>query len=375
MQKTSRVPPFSFLNYTIDIQLRIYPADSRYKMEFLALGKPLYWYIDMKIDDLQKINSQLKNAIEGISADSSNTSESLRNIANIGHRAYNKIFGNSPHSKNLDHLFTSDRRLNFQITTEDFFIPWELIYPYNVINEALSFDRLWGFQHIISRIIVQEIGNCEGYFTSPIINSSPGPRFGLFLNRELEHVTKFEIPFFEKLWDDKKIVLFTLQSLDPTNRADGLMKFRIFWDHGFDIAHFSCHASYANEDVDNSHVLLSDDFSLSIEDCDNLKLILKNNPLVFLNACETGNMNPKHAAFFAKELIRYGARGVVATECEVPDEFAAKFIEVFYNEFLSGVQLGDSLLNTRRYFLENHNDPSGLLYSMYAPPIIRIANH
>jgi len=68
-----------------------------------------------------------------------------------------------------------------------------------------------------------------------------------------------------------------------------------------------------------------------------------------------------------------GCGAVVATECAVPDAFAAEFAEQLYTHLLAGEQLGESLLATRRYFLEKYHNPSGLLYSMYAPPSIRLA--
>ena len=91
-----------------------------------------------------------------------------------------------------------------------------------------------------------------------------------------------------------------------------------------------------------------------------------------MNACETGNLNPLYTSYFAKAFLKCGARGVVATECAVPDAFAADFAEQLYTHLLAGEPLGESLLAARRYFLENYHNPSGLLYSMYAPPTIRL---
>jgi len=93
-----------------------------------------------------------------------------------------------------------------------------------------------------------------------------------------------------------------------------------------------------------------------------------------MNACETGNLNPLYTSYFSADFLKRGARGVVATECAVPDVFAADFAQQLYTHLLAGEQLGESLLATRRYFLEKYHNPSGLLYSMYAPPSIRLVN-
>jgi CHAT domain-containing protein len=102
-------------------------------------------------------------------------------------------------------------------------------------------------------------------------------------------------------------------------------------------------------------------------------IVVNGHPLVVLNACETGNLNPLYTANFAAAFLKYGALGVVATECAVPDAFAADFAQQLYTHLLAGEPLGESLLATRRYFLEEYHNPTGLLYSMYAPPSIRLA--
>ena len=99
-------------------------------------------------------------------------------------------------------------------------------------------------------------------------------------------------------------------------------------------------------------------------------LTIDSAPLVVMNACETGNLNPLYTAHFADAFLRYGARGVVATDCVVPDAFAAEFAEALYERLLSGKTLGESLLTVRQQFMKQGN-PAGLIYSMYASPAIR----
>ena len=102
------------------------------------------------------------------------------------------------------------------------------------------------------------------------------------------------------------------------------------------------------------------------------ELSIPEHPLVVLNACETSDRNPLYTSNFAAAFLKYGARGVVATECEVPDAFAADFAETLYGYLFKETPLGESLLATRQYFLSENADPSGLVYSMYAPPSIRL---
>jgi CHAT domain-containing protein len=119
--------------------------------------------------------------------------------------------------------------------------------------------------------------------------------------------------------------------------------------------------------------LISDEFSVTLMDIDVYDIRVAGHPLVILNACETGSANPLYTSYFAGAFLKLGARGVVATECPVPDTFAAAFAKQLYAHLLSGRPLGASLLAARRHFLDQDHNPAGLLYAMYAPPSIRLA--
>jgi hypothetical protein len=223
-------------------------------------------------------------------------------------------------------------------------------------------------RYIISRVI-------EAHFVSPIIPVARQPRLGLLVYGELPSVQEGKMSYFNKLEDDGKLALFPLRALDPNKKKeDELREFRRFWEGALDLAHLACHALYEDESPDESFILLSDEFRITLMDLEVYGISLESShPLVVLNACETGNLNPLYSSYFAGAFLKYGARGVVATECTVPDTFAADFAQQLYTRLLDEKPLGESLLATRRYFLEECHNPSGLLYSMYAPPSIRLA--
>src|SRR5947209_13809310 len=66
-----------------------------------------------------------------------------------------------------------------------------------------------------------------------------------------------------------------------------------------------------------------------------------------------------------------GARGVLATDFQVPDWFGAAFSEVLYQHLLSGMPIGETLLTTRRQFWTQQRNPLGLAYALYSPPSIK----
>ena len=96
---------------------------------------------------------------------------------------------------------------------------------------------------------------------------------------------------------------------------------------------------YDDDLPDLSHISLSNAFDITLMDMDNQGISMSGNPLVIINACETGNLNPLYTGHFASNFLRYGARGVVATECIVPDKFAAAFAQHLYCHLLDGTSL------------------------------------
>ncbi|MFE3205226.1 protein kinase [Embleya sp. NPDC059237] len=117
-------------------------------------------------------------------------------------------------------------------------------------------------------------------------------------------------------------------------------------------------------------------FGASNDDEDVLELVdlgdepFADQPLVFVNACETVSAD----AFFTNELretfLSRGCRAYIGTECKVPTVFAARFATVFFH-FLytrdhhtrNPTAVGDALAQARRFFRNVYGHPGGLFYS------------
>lgn len=106
-------------------------------------------------------------------------------------------------------------------------------------------------------------------------------------------------------------------------------------------------------------------------------------PLVFLNACGTGQQNQTNEppGFPDVWIRQHGALAVVTTLCPVPDLFAHAFALKFYRFLFAagdpGVSarpryVGEVLLQTRRYFMEQCNNPLGLAYMLYGVRDVRV---
>jgi hypothetical protein len=71
-------------------------------------------------------------------------------------------------------------------------------------------------------------------------------------------------------------------------------------------------------------------------------------------------------------LVENGNRGFIGTETRIPDQYAAAFSEQFYTELLQGRPLGEAVHAARWTLLRRHNNPLGILYTVYADPDMRV---
>jgi hypothetical protein len=356
----------------IYVHINIDGSGHKYEITLQSTGSKIKRTVDMLPDDLYQLNEDLRIAFRKIVDSTESRNEQLQELAKEGRNAFLKIFDKKAREW-LRELLSFSSKAIIEITTDEFFLPWELLYIED-IKKPLSIENFLGAKHIISRLIY--IDPKETPFINPYINQVM-PRVGLITNEtdpDLEYIRSREIPFFERLRHEEKITLLKLSILNPEDHQAGMRVFEVFLSDPLEIAHFACHA-IGDKRHDLSHMVLSNNFAINLSDLRALEeLRMPENPIVVLNACGTGNINSKHASFFAKEFLNFGARGVIATDCEVPDLLAAEFSERFYSEFLNGTPIGEALFKTRRSFLERKNDLTVLIYSMYAVPMIKIQN-
>jgi hypothetical protein len=369
MTKTRSIPPVYQDHLNIDIHIDIHASGHQYEIDIKgAAGGKTRRKVDMFQKDLYDLNNRMRDAFREVAFGESLNPDTIQRLAREGHNAFLQIFDKNARALFKD-LLSFYKNSVIEITTEDFFLPWELLYIEST-DEPFSIDNFLGARHVISRII--DLGNSP--FISPYIFQQV-PRIGLSTDDSLEYVRTRETPFFEQLDTIKKITLFKLEILNPDRKEAGMDSFEIFLTSHMEIAHFACHAVGNQNEHSQSSMIVSDEFEISLSDLRMLdSLEMADNPIVVLNACGTGNINSEHSSFFAKEFLKFGARGVIATDCEIPDYFAAEFTKQFYPELLNGTPIGEALFKTRRYFLEKRNNITTLIYSMYASPMIKIAN-
>jgi hypothetical protein len=132
LQQTLNLPLSD--NYTVNVQIRI----QSHGREYHAYIQTDYsdWYsfpIHLKQDDLKELNKELQEMIEQASgsfeverANVAECNERLQALAKKGSFAFKKIFDKGTPQDVLREALKEGAII--QITSEDFFIPWELLY-------------------------------------------------------------------------------------------------------------------------------------------------------------------------------------------------------------------------------------------------------
>jgi hypothetical protein len=100
-------------------------------------------------------------------------------------------------------------------------------------------------------------------------------------------------------------------------------------------------------------------------------VIFTNEPLVFINACESAHMSPLFYDGFVPFFFDKKARAIVGTVSKIPAIFAHQFGLEFFKRFFEGQMIGSVIRDLRTNFLKNNN-LLGLFYTAYCYSKLRL---
>ena len=369
---------FPFYDYHIDISINI-EYNGEYDVQIQVSGvKPQNFTIDLSINDVEAINTDLRYAIEKVSFSYQKKnaySEAIQQLAEAGRSAFNVIFGvGKPRDTILTALGMVGHKEcpTIEISSNKFFIPWELLY-HGPLEREIDLMHFWGMKYILSRNIILQDSN----MVAPVIRSAR-PKVGLLAYNRLRHVMSKELPSLLALDQQEKINLFLMRDLKMSHRIADLEYLGDFLSNSdLQIIHIACHAN-EGDPINQSSLLFSEKFPVTIRQFTAREYKGKHAPIVILNACRTGTISALYTFNWANVFWKYGARGVLATEFRVPDWFAAIFIEELYKYLLSGNAIGECLWAARQHFCNEQTSPDGrknllgLAYALYSPLAVRI---
>jgi hypothetical protein len=157
--------------------------------------------------------------------------------------------------------------------------------------------------------------------------------------------------------------------------SSGPSVYRLLRTNDFSGLHFACHGSFNKGNPDMSTLSLEDGSWISPIDIDGDGLAFgKNKPLVFLNACETGQGGYALTGMggWAEAFVgRAKCSGFIGSIWKANDESACKFAVAFYRNLLDGKTVAESA-KLARLSIKQAGDPTWLSYTVYANPLAHL---
>jgi hypothetical protein len=258
------------------------------------------------------------------------------------------------------------------IQSDSLFVPWWMLYTppdpsLDLLAEGFRWSSplwqgFWGYRHLIehrldrteiSTRIVRDGNVRVGLNVDPTIDAGLGVKF-------VEPVTSF----FEKrcattdsaIRTEKNVLARALSSKD-------------FCDQ---IIYFGCHGTVsgpASKFATSAQLALGDNEPIRTSDFRGWlpePRRLTSNPFVFINACQGGQMSSLFYTAFGPPLLGKGANCILGPQIDVPAVFAVEYAMRLFGRFLRPeTRLGDVVQQLNRSFIDDHQNPLGLIFSLY----------
>ncbi|MGW4930434.1 CHAT domain-containing protein [Agromyces sp. NPDC004153] len=299
----------------------------------------------------------------------------LNQLAFAGFRLYQQIFEGPFASSDLRAVGTwlrdtlSNDVTTLQVVSSGFPVPWALIYLAERWDETqLDWENFIGMRHVVEQVPMREITVAP---PSATIDSTPALAVRVLYNDGIDaQMPSHPVAAQRAFWEGHG----GLELAEGTSAAD-LLGAALAPASVDKVLYLYCHAVASNTNPDDSHLVLSGDEKVTLGRLSAkapTKDLLASHPLVFINACESGDLSPNFYDGFVPYFLGKGARGVIGTECKTPGFFASEWAKAFFDRFFAGERLGDTVLALRRQFLADHGNPLGLLYGVYCDPDTRV---
>jgi hypothetical protein len=240
------------------------------------------------------------------------------------------------------------------ITSDEPWIPWEIIKPYDDNHDDESF---WCQKFAVSRWL-SESGNIEILTAGTALPVAAA-------NVDLEH-SREEIEFLGKLND----LHSGIQCQTPLNNYQDVLKW--LKNENFSIMHFACHGELNERYSENSPIFLS---GRPLKPSDiNIKFDERRlRPLIFINACHTGRsgFSLTWLGGWPNRFVNVAHVGAfIGAMWEVDDQLAVLFAKSFYTALLKDkMPIAEAFRHAREEIrLAKPYNSSWLAYVLYADP-------
>jgi hypothetical protein len=335
--------------------------------------------------DIEDFNTKFINLLNKLGGDVQRLGVDLRDydhdylhrLRSVGKAAYNHILPEQMRKYIHDTEQEEKHRglqLTFTVSPESSLF-WEMLYNGAPLGKIVP-EHFWGFRYSIGRNYLQmkpheRISIQTGVFSS--VHQQL-----VYSLQEVERLSTWIKGVCERFG-----LNLTTQLLNERIAIDNLSTETIIElfnseDFSYGVVHFACHYSNPTDNGATQAYLSvtthEKEMDISLEELIAFQEYgFRRNPFVFVNACSSAT--PQHllqTITLPNTLLKFGAGGVIATACTIPDNFASAFANEFYLRLLdktsidTRANISEALLDTRLHFLRKYNNPLGLAYGLYA---------
>jgi len=335
-------------NQTVDFHFRKIPGQA-------IVGSPEAFHASL-IEQIEKMHA-------GYDVDDGKLllSEIARDLRDLGRQLYSQLF---PPEMRAAYRRFRDRVTTLQITSDEPWIPWELVKPFDdddpgeVIDDDFLCIRfqltrwLAGDLTPAAAIRVARLAGIDG-------GSSGGPALP-FAAKEREVLS--ELARAHPDVEDASISQATFGDLSSLLESGGV-----------GLLHFVGHGDFATDQPNESKIQLADHPLRTRNLFGPLRTPLRRDrPLVFLNACRVGRQGWALTGLggWANACVRQCRCGAfIGPQWAVNDDLAYEFVKTFYEQLKDGRTFGEAAQRARREARDKEPGRlSWLAYSVYAHP-------
>lgn len=359
----------------VDLELRVTTGSSKTQLSYLlhsAKGAVGYHWTpagSVQLDDeprrfLERTFDRLSRmARSGADRRSEADDRAYRDeLARIGQNLYERLF--SPELKReyrrIRQLAAEGVVQSLVITSDEPWIPWELVKPfeYDEATGETTDDDFLCTQFRLSRWLAgRGIPDVVRVRAARLV--APGSNLA-YVQRERDYFAQELPPSVEP----GPILQAKAEVLDALAAAAA------------QVFHFACHGDFVYNDPDQSALALRGREELTPSEIVGPVRagVTKSRPLVFLNACHSGQVGFALTGLggWAERFVHAGASAFVGTLWEVNDALAAEFAVEFYRRLWRGETLGHAFHAARLHIRDRDPaNPTWLAYTLYADPNAR----
>ncbi len=270
-----------------------------------------------------------------------------------------------------------ERSLVLTVVSNDFFVPWSLLYLDE--NDGMKFDwmNFSGARHVIEHNPAQR---CT--ITSAKLQASSRFSGSFSHDDRIDRLLRINALDKQKQFFESHVGI-TAQKF--TKRQDFE---KYFSNHQLQdqLIYFFCHGKVSHNgdgtlNLDSAELSLTDDRGINANDLSywRKREPLKSNPFVFLNACQSAQPETVFHQALAPKFLELGANCLIGPQTNIPAVFADEYARRLLGKMLvcnpgdESPRLGIVMRDLVQHFINDYHNPLALVYSSHRGTDVRFS--